>query len=91
MATITWTVTHSVDIDDYDLESALATIKELLAAGILLDEAVHLAIVDIISSFEDEAYYAVTEEVDEQIEKLVREYVATDAKVAKLLKKKGRK
>ena len=90
MATITWTVTHSVDIDDYDLESALATIKERLAAGDCLDQAVFTAVVDLIASFEDGTYYAVTEEVDEQIEKLVREYAATDAKIAKLLKKKGR-
>ena len=90
MATITWTVTHSVDIDDHDLESALATIKERLSAGDCLDQAVFTAVVDLIASFEDDAYYAVTEEVDEQIEKLVREYAATDAKVAKLLKKKGR-
>jgi hypothetical protein len=90
MATITWTVTNSVDVDDYDLESALAMIKERLAAGDLPDDAVHVAVDDLVSGWDDDLFYSLTEDVEKQVEKLVREYAATDAKVAKLLKKKGR-
>ena len=90
MATITWTVTNSVDIDDYDLESALEMIKERLAVGDLIDQAIHVAVDDLVSGWDDDIFYSVTEDVEKQVEKLVREYAATDAKVAKLLKKKGR-
>ena len=70
--TVSWTSYHEMEVTDEELREAVRFAKRQLDRGNDETAALHNAVDDLISAWEDVDYYSVTDEAYDQIKAAVK-------------------
>ena len=72
---VEWTITQSACVTELDFENMKAYALESIKNGASVDLAVHSAVEDLTTGWDDEIYYSVTEEAVDKIANELLKYM----------------
>jgi len=70
-----WTVEYSLDITDNEMQEIVDAARDYMEQGIAREDAITTAVQGYLEGCDDSIFYTITEEVTEQIEAKINEYL----------------